>query len=73
MDSGSYQSALDINFLESMMINYVDMDLAEKDKPLLMETIFLNVIGAVNLTTTGTLKDDLESKINSSIKNHIII
>jgi CHAT domain-containing protein len=73
MNPNSFQDPIQMTFLESMMINYVDMDLAKKDKPLLMDKIFLSVLGAVNITTTETMKTDLINEINSSISTHIII
>jgi hypothetical protein len=73
MNPGGFQNSLALNFLEAILTNYVDMDLAMKGKTLLMDKIFLNVIDAVNPTTTESMKNDLINEINSSITTYFII
>jgi hypothetical protein len=53
-----------MTFLESMMTNYVDMDLSMKGKTLIMDQIFVIVVDAVNTNTTDVMKKALENKIN---------
>jgi hypothetical protein len=73
MSSGSLQDTVGLKYLEVMLINYVDMDLAKKDKSLLMDKVLWSVIAAVNSTATEDMKTELEMEISSSISTHLII
>jgi hypothetical protein len=48
-------------------MNYVDMDLTEKNKPTVTDKILFSAIGAVNGTRTKAMREELNDNFNASI------